>query len=86
MIQGPVTALPHTAGHYDRMTPMERSFVSHGRSIATLAAIVVALAGCATVQKPKPRTVGETIGSGIDKAIIWTSKGIRTILNRENGS
>ncbi|GEM_PF-6206238 len=50
--------------------------------IAFAAAAV--LAGCATAQKSKPRTIGETIGSGIDQTIIWTSKGIQKLLNREN--
>jgi hypothetical protein len=37
-------------------------------------------AGCATA--PKARTVGATIGGGIDAAISWTSKGIKKILNK----
>ncbi len=36
--------------------------------------------GCATV--PKARSVGQTIGGGIDTAITWTSNGIKKIFNK----
>ncbi len=36
--------------------------------------------GCATA--PKARSVGQTLGGGIDTAITWTSKGIKKVLNK----
>ncbi len=36
--------------------------------------------GCATTPK---KTVGQTVGGGIDTAITWTSQGIQKLLNRK---
>lgn len=47
--------------------------------------LCAALTGCATTA-PQKKTVGErvgqTVGAGIDTAIIWTSKGVKKIFNK----
>jgi hypothetical protein len=38
------------------------------------------LTGCDTT--PQKKTVGQTVGGGIDTAITWTSQGIQKLLNK----
>lgn len=50
-----------------------------GRGIIAIV-MLCTLAGCATA--PKPKTVGQVVGSVVDSAIAWTSLGVEKILNK----
>lgn len=50
------------------------------KRLFVLLVLCFAAAGCATA--PKPKTVGQTIGSAIDSSVTWASNGIRHLLNK----
>lgn len=45
-----------------------------------LIALSGVLTGCASA--PKPQTFGDKVGSAIDQTIIWSSKGIKKLLQK----